>query len=56
MLIKEGKGEIDLQIIQLEDELSCIFVAVDEKRKLLDQLKMLHLKMSVDQFPSLNAA
>ena len=56
MSIKQGKDNIDLQIIQLEDELSCLFVAADEKRKLLDQLKMLHLKMSVDQFPALNAA
>ena len=56
MSIKQGKDNIDLQIIQLEDELSSLFVDADEKRKLLDQLKMLHLKMSVDQFPALNAA
>ena len=56
MSIKQGKDNIDLQIIQLEDELSCLFVAADEKRKLLDQLKMLHLKISIDQFPTLNAA
>ena len=56
MSIKQGKDNIDLQIIQLEDELSCLFVAADEKRKLLNHLKMLHLKISVDQFSSLNAA
>ncbi len=56
MSIKQGKENLDMQIIQLEDELSCLFVAADEKRQLLDQLKMLHLKMSADQFPALNAA
>ena len=56
MSIKQGKDNIDLQIIQLEDELSRLFVAADGKRKMLDQLKMLHLKMSIDQFPALNAA
>lgn len=56
MSIKQGNDNIDLQIIQLEDELSCLFVAADEKRELLDQMKMLHLKMSINQFPALNAA
>ena len=56
MLINQGKENLDLKIIQLEDELSYLSVAADEKSKLLDHLKMLHLKMSVDQFPALNAA
>ena len=56
MSIKQGKKNLELEIIQLENELSRLFVAADEKRKLLDQLKMIHPKMSVDQFPALNAA
>ena len=52
----QGKDNINLQIIQLEDELSCLFSAATEKRKLLEQLKILHRKMSVDKFPVLNAA
>ena len=53
---QQCKDFLDVQIIQLEEELSTLSLMANGKRGQLDHLKFLHFKLTVEEFPNLNAA
>ena len=47
---------IELEIFKTEGELVQLYDTINKRRQQLDQLKRLHIKISVERFPELNAA